>query len=329
VFGDGTLEDRDLAVEEVDLAQAPVDGLALVAGQLERGQPHAAASPECVAHRRSALEGAHQHRVDLVLGARALAHELRPARQAPAQRPRLLIRQPAAVQQPGGEQPRQRAGVAPVGFDLRLGDCPEFLPGCDDHARRVGFQHPGDRQRVARRLQRHLIVGSEAVRQDLQPLRGTRHATRGAHLPLSQIAISQKSRCTSSPMKRTCSPFTRSDAGDQVGKRQDGFGLAAQPGESQGRPQRCCRARSPAQARPAQPTFSQKAPGPVRPTLTPRPDTTAGTLAAQFHPRRLWVAVISRHSERAADLPRRWKRSIRRLNLVCANTGSTIALRRR
>ena len=42
---------------------------------------------------------------------------------------------------------------------------------------------------------------------------------------------------------------------------------------------------------------------------------------------RLWVAVIRRHSERAADLPRRWKRSIRRLNLVLANTGSIIALR--
>ena len=42
---------------------------------------------------------------------------------------------------------------------------------------------------------------------------------------------------------------------------------------------------------------------------------------------RLWVAVISRHCERAADLPRRWKRSIRRLNLVFANTGSIIALR--
>ena len=41
----------------------------------------------------------------------------------------------------------------------------------------------------------------------------------------------------------------------------------------------------------------------------------------------LWVAVISRHSERAADFPRRWKRSILRLCLVCANTGSTIALR--
>jgi hypothetical protein len=42
---------------------------------------------------------------------------------------------------------------------------------------------------------------------------------------------------------------------------------------------------------------------------------------------RLWVAVISRHSERAADRPRRWKRSMRRLNFVCPNTGSIIAWR--
>ena len=34
------------------------------------------------------------------------------------------------------------------------------------------------------------------------------------------------------------------------------------------------------------------------------------------------MAVISRHSERQAALPRRWKRSARRLYLVCAKTGS-------
>jgi hypothetical protein len=44
---------------------------------------------------------------------------------------------------------------------------------------------------------------------------------------------------------------------------------------------------------------------------------------------RLWVAVINRHSARAADLPRRWKRSMRRLNFVCPNTGSIIAWRLR
>ena len=42
---------------------------------------------------------------------------------------------------------------------------------------------------------------------------------------------------------------------------------------------------------------------------------------------RLWVAVISRHSDLQADLPRRKKRSMRRLNLVFANTGSIVSWR--
>ena len=41
----------------------------------------------------------------------------------------------------------------------------------------------------------------------------------------------------------------------------------------------------------------------------------------------LWAAVARRHSDRAADLPRRKKRSMRRLNFVSANTGSIIVWR--
>src|ERR687889_346457 len=44
--------------------------------------------------------------------------------------------------------------------------------------------------------------------------------------------------------------------------------------------------------------------------------------------RRLWVAVISRHSVRTAPRPRRLKR-FRRLNFICANTGSIIGWRLR
>jgi hypothetical protein len=43
----------------------------------------------------------------------------------------------------------------------------------------------------------------------------------------------------------------------------------------------------------------------------------------------LRLAVISRHSERQAALPRRWKRSILRLNLTSPKTGSIIADRLR
>jgi hypothetical protein len=42
---------------------------------------------------------------------------------------------------------------------------------------------------------------------------------------------------------------------------------------------------------------------------------------------RLCVAAIRRHSDLAADLPRRWKRSQRRLNLVSAKTGSIMPWR--
>jgi hypothetical protein len=42
---------------------------------------------------------------------------------------------------------------------------------------------------------------------------------------------------------------------------------------------------------------------------------------------RLCVAAMSRHSDSTADLPRRWNRVMRRLNLICPNTGSIVDLR--
>ena len=87
------------------------------------------------------------------------------------------------LQQPGGEQPRQRARVATVGLDLRLGDRPQLRPRRHDDPRHVRLQRPRDRQRVAGRLQRHVIVGAEAVGQDRKPLRAGRHAAAGPHAP--------------------------------------------------------------------------------------------------------------------------------------------------
>lgn len=53
----------------------------------------------------------------------------------------------------------------------------------------------------------------------------------------------------------------------------------------------------------------------------------AGVVWWRWSFRRLWVAVISRHFERPAALPRRWNRSARRLCLMCAKTGSIITCR--
>jgi hypothetical protein len=184
VLGDRALEDRDLGAEKVDLAQAAIDSLTLVAGQLELGQPRAAALAKGVGHRRAALEVAHQHRVDLILGAGALTHELRAARQAPAQRPRALVGQPTPTQKARGEQPRQRARVAPVGLDLGLGDRPQLRPGGHDDPRDMRLQPPRDRQRVAGRLQRHVILRANAAGQDRKPLRAAGRTTRRTHPPV-------------------------------------------------------------------------------------------------------------------------------------------------
>jgi hypothetical protein len=56
-------------------------------------------------------------------------------------------------------------------------------------------------------------------------------------LPSSAMATSQKSRCTSSPIDLTRTPFAEfDDTGEPRANDTDGSALAAQPGQSQRRP---------------------------------------------------------------------------------------------
>jgi hypothetical protein len=60
-----------------------------------------------------------------------------------------------------------------------------------------------------------------------------------------------------------------------------------------------------------------------------RPDqAVTGAVVCLWSLSKLWVALMSRHSDLHADLPRRKKRSQRRLNFVWANTGSIMVWRR-
>src|SRR3954453_12317609 len=57
------------------------------------------------------------------------------------------------------------------------------------------------------------------------------------------------------------------------------------------------------------------------------PAVPQGVMAARrwwWSLRMLWVAAIIRHSLRTAVRPRRWKRLIARLNLICPKTGSMV-----
>src|SRR5687768_5701982 len=101
VARDQPVDRGDLGVEERDLAQTALERLALLDRQLELGQPATALDAEHVADRWPADQPPDDHRVDLVLAARALPNKLRAPRQPPAHHPRLLIRDPDIVQRPG------------------------------------------------------------------------------------------------------------------------------------------------------------------------------------------------------------------------------------
>jgi hypothetical protein len=125
----------DLAVEERDLAQPGVDGLALLGRQLELAQPRLAFAAERVAGRRAALQAAHQNGVDLGLDARAGADQLTAPGQSSAHRADRLVGHPHRVERPGRQQLGQRQRVEAVGLRARLAD--PGVGGADHH-------HAGD-----------------------------------------------------------------------------------------------------------------------------------------------------------------------------------------
>ena len=140
-----------------------------------------------------------QHRVDLVLRARARTHELVAPRQPPAHRARPLVGHPHRVQLTGGQQLGQRAGIQPVGLRARPAD-PGVMRTDHHHTRHVRLEDPRDLPRVARHLQRDDVGQSKTGRKQLK--RRRRRPIRPAErtVPASAIATSQKSRCTSIPI---------------------------------------------------------------------------------------------------------------------------------
>jgi hypothetical protein len=118
----------------------------------------------------------------LVLLARALLDQLAPARELPAQRRRLIVRRPHLAQEPAREHLRQRARVDLVGLGR-----PGLVHGTrvgQHQARDMRAQQSRNRQRVPRRLQDDMRIGTETLREQRQRLRRRRHATRRPHDPI-------------------------------------------------------------------------------------------------------------------------------------------------
>jgi hypothetical protein len=157
------LDSGDLLGEEVDLPQRRIDRVALIGREGLPGEPLAAGSAECVCHRRAVLEVAVQHGEHLVLALRASDDEVRATADSPSCCTRGLVGQPRVLQQPGGEELREQPGVVAVGLLLGLSDRRQPARIDDHHLRDVRPDDPGDRQRVAGRLQRHPIIGPQLL----------------------------------------------------------------------------------------------------------------------------------------------------------------------
>ena len=194
------------------MAQARRDRLCLLERQLERAQPRAPLDAEQIRHRRAPDQPPHEHGMDLVLRARAGAHQLRAPRQPPAQHARPLIRRPHGVELAGRQQPRQRPRVEPVGLRPRLANT--GIGGTDhDDAGDVRLEDPRDLPRAPGHLQRHPIASapdSDANSSSRSGVVAIRPAERSA--PPSTIATSQKSRCTSNPIALPTDPTSPSSS---------------------------------------------------------------------------------------------------------------------
>ena len=210
------------------MADAGVDGLALLGRQLQAREPLTAFDAEQVRARRLALQPALQHGVDLVLGARPGAHELLAAREPAAQDPAALIWHPHRLKLTLPQQARQRPRVELVGLRSRVGD-PGVVRADHDHPVHMRLEDPGDLPTAARHLQRHPVGRQQALSQRPRSLRRARHPTRPSEPPRPRRSRPRRSRGGHPSRSRdrpisTTAPLTSintvdSAAGEPAGQR--------------------------------------------------------------------------------------------------------------
>ena len=236
----GGVDDPQLLVVKVDLAQQGVDRELLVGGQVLIGQPAAALDPEQVGCRAAWDQVAVKDRLHLVLQPRALPDDARPSGDLATQRVGGLISDPHRRQEVRGEQFGEDRGVDLVGLDLRFGDRAGLLRIGHHHPGDVWLDQPHDRVRVARRLDRHLILGAKAVAEHAQRLGGQADLpglTNPGVLPhrdLRELAVNIHSDTPAAHHNLPAFGLTSWEA--RRANDTYGFALEAHPGKSRGRP---------------------------------------------------------------------------------------------
>jgi hypothetical protein len=190
-----SIDDPQLLGVKVQLAQQRVNGQLLVRRQRLVRKPAAALDPEQISRRAPRDQVTVKNRLHPILQAGPLTHDMRAASHLTTQRLCGLVGDPHRRQIVRGQQLRQHLGVNLVGLDLRLGDRAGLLRIGHHHPRHMRLEQPDDRLRVARRLDRDLILRPEAVGKDPQRLVAQRDPPRLAdqavlpHRDLRELSV--------------------------------------------------------------------------------------------------------------------------------------------
>ena len=193
---DLAVEPSELAVEEVQLAQRAIEGQLLIIGHADRLKPRAPLGPEQIADLRDAATR--------LRCSTAWASFLTCVRRLTTPRRRAISRRSARVRSSGthttGTSPAASSSASTlrvelVGLDLGVADRPQPLGMRQHHLGDMRRQDPGDRQRVARRLQHHPIGRRQAGGEQLQAVATRRDPARRSRRPaltdrhLAEIAM--------------------------------------------------------------------------------------------------------------------------------------------
>ena len=265
-----SLDRGDLAVQELDVAQTAGDRLVPPRAAARARASHSRAlTPNRSETRAGAHEPAHEHRVDLVLGARARPHQLLAARQPAAQHPSLLVRRPDRVELagrttawPACARRAGRSSRAPGGSRCRWATTTTTRATCGSKIRAISHALPVTSK--ATRSSDPRLCANSSSRSGVVSIRPAERTT-----PPSAIATSQNSRCTSKPIALPERLSPRPPLARRTSRRRSGqttttdTRFEAQPGKSQGRPPNKHGLEAHRPKRPAQLAFSQKAPVPV------------------------------------------------------------------
>jgi hypothetical protein len=182
-----SVDDGEILPKAIQFPQALLDGNPLIERQWLLSEPPPALLAKEIGRRAARDQVRGQYRVDLVLKAGALTHDLRPASDLPTQRLGAIISDPDLGQEAARVELREHSRVDLVSLDPRLRDQTHLQRVGDDHPSHVRLKGGHDRGGVSGRLEDDVIRRPQAARILCECRTLQRHTSACADPPVLEI----------------------------------------------------------------------------------------------------------------------------------------------